>query len=132
MELKDFRFPKKERIKSKKVITSLFQEGLSQFVYPFKLVYLVETTKDQDEDTIQFAVSIPKRKIRSAVKRNLLKRRTREAYRQNKHFLNKGVPFENHKIYLMFVYVDAEIKKYDIIEKSIIKHLKKLHEALGT
>ena len=131
MELKNFKFPVKERIKSKKVIATLFKEGKSQFVFPFKLFYLVKSTVNPDEDTIQFAVSIPKKKIKSAVKRNLLKRRTREAYRLNKHFLNIEKPLENHKVYLMFVYVDSEVKKFDIIEKSIIKHLKKLHETLG-
>ncbi|MBT8189788.1 MAG: ribonuclease P protein component [Bacteroidia bacterium] len=130
--MRNFKFPKKERIKSRKVISSLFRTGLSQFVYPFKLVYHVEKAIPPGDESIQFAVSIPKRKIKSAVKRNILKRRTREAYRQNRQFLNKGIDIGNHKVYLMFIYVDSEIKKYDIIEKSIIKHLKKLNEKLGS
>lgn len=58
-------------------------------------------------------ISVPKKNFRRAVKRNLLKRRIREAYRQNKALLEaKGVD-------IMFVYNQKEIRPFADIERSV-------------
>ena len=115
-----------ERLKSKKQIGQLFDNGKSQFVYPFKLFFFIETQETQEDWPVKFSVSIPKKKIKGAVQRNLLKRRTREAYRLHKLPLDAAFSKNQYKISLMFVYLEKEIKKYDVLEKSIIKHINEL------
>lgn len=118
---------KSDRLKSQKTIKRLFDEGQSLFKFPFKLYFLIENLNPEDESPLKFSISVPKKKFRSAVKRNLIKRRVRESYRINKHDLKSQlVTLNKHKISLMFVYISDEIEKYDIIEKSIITLIDKL------
>jgi len=112
-----------ERLKSRKQIGYLFTNGKSLFKYPFKLFYLIEENDTKEDWSIKFSVSIPKKKIKLAVKRNLLKRRAREAYRLNKLDLDKKIKNSNYKISLMFVYLEKEVKNYSVLEKSILKHI---------
>ena len=126
-----FTFPKIERLKSRKQIARLFDTGQSQFIFPFKLLFIIDKATNDKPAYLQFTVSIPKKKIKKATKRNLIKRRTREAYRLNKsNLLKKLEADKNHKISLMFIYIDEEVKDYTLIEKSIIGHLNKLTNAL--
>lgn len=78
-------YPKKEKLKSKKLIEQLFNEGKAVTVFPLKLIYL-ETTFT-DNTNIKASVSVSKRNFKSAVDRNRIKRLLREAYRLNKHEL---------------------------------------------
>ena len=126
----DFTFPKRERLKSKVLIDRLFQEGESVFVHPLKLVYIsYQRTDDQSE--IQIAVSVPKRKFKKAVDRNLLKRRIREAYRQNKIMLNKTLIKPQDGYAIMFVYLGKEIEEYKVIESAIKRIQKKFIRAIS-
>jgi len=77
-----FKYTKKDKLKSKKVINQLFTEGKSVSVYPLKLVYL--KTKYEDNSIIKTSVSVSKRLHKTAVARNRIKRLLREAYRLNK------------------------------------------------
>ena len=77
-----FKYTKKDKLKSKKVIDQLFTEGKSVSVYPLKLVYL--KTKYEDNSIIKTSVSVSKRLHKTAVARNHIKRLLREAYRLNK------------------------------------------------
>lgn len=115
-----------ERLKSKKQIGYLFANGKSHFTHPFKVFYLLEQNNTPELWPVKFTVSIPKKKIKLAVKRNLLKRRTREAYRLNKLGLDEKINKSNYKISLMFVYLEKEVKNYDVLEKSILKHINEI------
>ena len=125
-----FSFPKKEKLKSKKRIEQIFTEGKEHFKFPFKLVYILEPRNEEDDAYWSFGVSIPKKKIKSAVSRNLLKRRVREAFRLNRSALSDLLNKRNLKLSLMFIYIADEIKKYPVIEKSVIMHLDHLRNAL--
>lgn len=119
-----------ERLKSKKLIGRLFDGGLSQFYYPFKLLYLLQSNEEHKEP-LQFGISIPKKKIKSAVSRNRLKRQSREAYRLNKSQLKASLESSGKKLALMFIYIEAEEKNYSVIERSIIRHLDELLKKYG-
>ena len=126
---------KKERLKSRKLIDRLFKSGPSLFSHPFKLLYLKDPHLEYEDISaldypLLFSVTIPKKKIRSAAHRNLLKRRIREAFRLGKQPLQEKLINENVTICLMFIYIENEEKDYAVIEKGITKLLKKLDEAI--
>ncbi|MBR9915148.1 MAG: ribonuclease P protein component [Algicola sp.] len=105
-----FSYPKKEKLKSQKLIELLFSEGKSLSVYPLRMVYL---KTEFDEDTqFKTGVSVSKRHFKSAVDRNRIKRLLREAYR-----LNKTVHFNNiSSCYaLMILYIGKDGTDFDSI-----------------
>ncbi|HMR17723.1 MAG TPA: ribonuclease P protein component [Sphingobacterium sp.] len=75
-------FQKEERLCSKLLIDRLFHSGSSFIVYPFRIVFLPVDKKLPHG--VQLLISVPKRKVRHAHKRNQIKRKIREAYRLQK------------------------------------------------
>ena len=124
-----FTFKKEERLKSKKTIDELFAKGKSVFVYPFRVLYLPAET----ENTLpaQVVFSVPKRSFKQAVKRNQIKRRMREAYRLNKSPFYQQLQQKETQLAIIIIYIDKEIKEYSVIEKGMVKVMKKLVEAAG-
>ncbi len=115
-----FSFSKSERISEKKIIDNLFSSGKKFSVYPFDVRFL---NQDENSDSIhKVLISVSSSKIKSAVKRNLLKRRIKESYRINKNIIS------NKLLMIAFVYVSEEIFTFSVIDKAIKKVLKKLSE----
>lgn len=75
----DHSFKKSEKLKSQKLIETLFSKGTSITVYPLQLVYL--KTSFNDSVRVKTGVSVRKRNFKKAVSRNRIKRLMREAYR---------------------------------------------------
>ncbi len=107
-------FPKKEKLKSKKLIGQLFEEGTGFVQFPFKLIYL-EHALDKI-DGVQAGFVVPKKNFKSAVKRNRIKRLLREAYR-----LNKSTFFNNieGKYALMILYLGKELPVFGEVEEKM-------------
>lgn len=122
--MKGFTFYKEERLCSQKVIGELFASGDSFLSYPLKVVFL-KTETDQIYPA-QAAFTVSKRNFKRAVKRNILKRRMREAYRLNKLGFYEELSSRNLRVALMFVYVGKEISEYTAIEKGMISAFRKL------
>jgi ribonuclease P protein component len=121
-----FTFKKEERLCSKKQFDRLFAEGTSFLVYPLKIVF-VETEND-GKYPVKAAFSVSKRLFKRAVKRNLLKRRMREAYRLNKpNFYHRC---GDKKLAVIFIYIGREILSYQKIEQSMKKALDKTADKL--
>lgn len=99
---------KKERLSSKTDIKSLIFKG--QFGICGCLNY---TFRKNDKGLNRIVVTAPKKNFKRAVKRNLLKRRIREAYRlQKENFNLRGYD-------LMFYYNSKKILDYDVIYKAV-------------
>ncbi len=122
-------FSKNERLKSKIEIDELFSEGAAFFVFPFKVIYSVK--KAEEYKPARIVISIPKRNFKLAVTRNLLRRRTKEAYRLNKQELNSYLQTNGITIDLMLIYTDKQNLPYSRIEKGIVKMLSKLISKLN-
>ncbi len=108
------RFPKKEKLKSRKLFGLLFAKGKSIKVGNLKLLYL--QTALPEEVPFQTGVAVPKKNFKSAVKRNRIKRLLREGYRLNKHLI-----FNNSKgnFAFLFLYLGKEMPDYEQIERNI-------------
>lgn len=118
-------FSRKERLKSVKEISKLFESGKSFLVYPIKVVW-VETANDLPFP-VQAAFSVSKRNFRLATDRNTLKRRMKEAYRLNKFLLYEKL--STLKINCIFIYVAREELTSSVIAKSMKTVLAKLAKA---
>lgn len=78
----------------------------------------------------QVAVTVSKRLFKRAVKRNLIKRRIREAYRKNKSSLYQFLEDNNTSIIFIIIYKSDTVADYSAIGKSVQDMLKKLSAAV--
>jgi ribonuclease P protein component len=110
-----FRFPKKEKLKSKKLIEQLFAEGIGVTNYPIRLVYL--KTKYNDGSKCKVGVTASKRNFKSAVQRNRIKRLLRESYRLNKHLIFNNIEGD---FAFMFLYLGKEMPSQSKITDAMV------------
>ncbi|WP_298340850.1 ribonuclease P protein component [uncultured Algibacter sp.] len=104
-------YPKKEKLKSKKLIDQLFTDGQSVSAFPLRLVFM---PAEFEEDIIaKTGVSVSKRNFKTAVDRNRIKRLLREAYR-----LNKAAFFNNLTTQhtFMILYIGKDKPTYTQVE----------------
>ena len=125
MNSKPNALPKSERLCSLGALRRLFDEGCSGFVYPFRYTYL---TEESTSPNVEVLFSVPKRNHKRANKRNLLKRRMREAYRLNNSELkslcqSRGVAFD-----IAFIYSSKEVLPSNTIAHAITKILAEVAE----
>lgn len=124
---KKFTLGKKEKLKSRKIITNLFIQNKNIKLYPIKLVWQV--ANNENDSCVLVGFSIPKKKIKHAVDRNKIKRQLREAYRLNKQLLTQN---NNTKVYIMFVYISSKKVSYKELEYTIKYLLTRLSDEIYT
>ena len=122
--MKTFSLHPMEKLKHRKIIESLFQNGKAIFVFPFKIVF--NTTAHNGLFPLKFMVSVPKRNFKKAVDRNLLRRRTKESFRIQKHHLTDFLIEKKFTCDLIFIYQGKEKLTYEEINSSIFKAIEKL------
>jgi ribonuclease P protein component len=118
-----YRFPKEERLRSKKLIEQLFREGSSFNSYPLRFVAL--HVPGPSELPVQVLVSVSKRNFKKAVDRNRLKRQMREAYRLHKHEFFKPNP-DGGTWYIGILYIGKEKSPFNYISKKLNSGLERL------
>ena len=122
--MEGFTLHKEERLSSQKTIEELFTSGESFLAYPLKVVFL--KTESPQPFPVQAAFTASKRNFKRAVKRNLLKRRMREAYRLYKPDLYCELAAKSLQIAIMFVYIGKDMIEFVPIEKAMISAFRKL------
>ena len=115
------KFPKKERLSSKKLIKELFDKGSSFYLHPYKVFFLPQP--DDGPANHQVLITVPKKLFKRASTRNLIKRRIREAYRLNKHLLE----IRDFYFLIGYIYVGKEVAEYKSMEDKLIETLLRLN-----
>lgn len=126
----DFRFQREERLKSQKIIGSLFKDGESFGQYPLRLIW--KPLEDSSNGAlVQFTVSVAKKKFPHAVDRNRLRRQVREAYRLQKHLLYDRLDPQKKGYAIMALYTAKEPLPYTEIFQSMERALRRLSKLLN-
>ncbi len=126
-----FSLSRQERLRSKKLIDNLFKNGESFFVYPFKVIYLVDAQKHKDTADVSLFISVSKKNIKRAVDRNRVRRLVREAWRTQKQPLTAYYSGQNKQIQIALVYTAKQLTESAVVHhkiNTIILRLLNQHE----
>ncbi|MDA9612317.1 ribonuclease P protein component [Flavobacteriales bacterium] len=123
-----FHFPKNQKLCNEKAIERLFENGKSLTEKPFRIIYNID---NNNEDVfLKALIVVPKKRVRLASDRNVIKRRVKEAYRLQKSELEKYLKSNNHQLNLAIIYQKHKILDYKLIEVKIKLLLSRLKEEL--
>jgi ribonuclease P protein component len=126
---KQFTLGKNERLKSRKSIEQLFNEGKKIVVASFRVLYLI--SQSADKVSLLFSVGVSAKNFKKAVDRNRVKRLTREAYRLQKNDLQKKIEAKSIQLNVFFIYTGKELPEYDEVYKKVGLILNKLDKITG-
>lgn len=138
---RSLKFSKCERLRLRSLVERLFDVGHKVYGKHLRAVWRVVDSSELDNvvppealgqiGRVQVMTVVPKRLHKRAVKRVLLRRRIKEAYRLNRHHLDTIVAeIERRNFYLSvaFLYNSSEVGDYPTIEKNVISVLEKIGE----
>ena len=107
---------KTEIINHKKKIDQLFNSGKRFIIDEFQLVY---STSNSDDNWFNILISVPKKKIKLACARNLLKRRIKEVIRRKKEKYILELKDKKKQLKIAFIYNSEKVITYKDIEEKI-------------
>lgn len=122
----DYSFSRSERMKLRKNIHTLFQKGEAFSFLPFRIIHHTIPQVEGLSNSIQVGISVPKKKIKTAVKRNLIKRRIREAWRTQKHQFTSAQAKTVTQVFL--IYQSNKILPYQDIAQAVQQIIQTLNK----
>ena len=123
---KQFTLGKNERLKSRKQIEQLFNDGQRFSISPFRIFYSFQNSPAPIHQTLQAGFGASSRNFKTAVDRNRIKRLTKEAWRLQKNTLKEQLKEQNQKLNVFFIYTGKELPVYDEVYTSVKKIVSKL------
>jgi len=124
--MSSLKFQKKERLSSRTEIDTLFKSGQSFLEFPFKVIHKSEPIPENSLGEVGVLVTVPKRIYKKAVDRNVLRRRTKEAYRLHKSSIYKAIETKEIKVKIALIYIGPKPLSYNEISSKIILILNRL------
>ena len=120
----DRSLPRSERLRSLGAVRRVFECGERGFVFPFRYVWYAEP---DTEPSVEVLFTVPKKFHKRANRRNLLRRRTKEAYRLQKQIVRNGATVN---LDLALIYSSKEVLPYKVIANAVRKILEHVAERL--
>lgn len=114
-----------ERLKLRKQIEMLFQNGEAFSFYPLRVVFRLEKLYQEQRWPVKVGFSIPKKRFRRAHDRNRIKRLLKEAWRTQKHSLYESVP-KDWQLHCFLIYNAREILTFEQAIEAVSTAQKKL------
>jgi len=124
---KQLTYSKEEKLKSRKLIEHLFNEGKNLSAFPLKVLYNVV------EDTavpIKAGVTVSSRRFKKAVDRNKIKRILREVYRLQKLPLQTALAENKTSLAIFFIYTGKELPVFNELHQKVGIILQKLQNQI--
>lgn len=122
------RFPKTERLKSKKLIERLFEEGEAVDALPLKLIWT--TVNEETVLPVQAGFTVSKRHFPRAVDRNRIKRLMREAWRLQKDELYALLTGKSLRLAVMFIFTGKQMPEYKTVSEKVTAVIQRLGKSL--
>ena len=123
-----FTFKKEERLNNYKLIKKLRDSSFFVLSPLIKCIFLTVDNVTNSKYNIKLLIKIPKKTIKNATERNLIKRRIREVFRVNKHFFS----ILADKIILMQIeYLSTKNVSYDILQKEFQRIFDKINTLMN-
>lgn len=116
---------KEERLKSGLAIQDVLKNGSAVSEFPLKIYWSISSDHRQ-KFPARVAISVPKRRFKRAVDRNLMKRRIRESYRQNKSLIYDPLLKKGLKIVMIILFLSDEFMPFDNLDTRTRELLRKL------
>src|SRR5882724_7565109 len=107
-----FTLGKNERLKHRKIIDEVFNEGKSITLFPLKIYYMFCQTLTEP---LQAGFTVSSRQFKKAVDRNRIRRLLREAYRLQKVSLQETLQKNQQQLALFVIYIGKELPEFQLI-----------------
>jgi len=123
---KQFTLGKNERLKSRKQIEHLFNEGQRFSISAFRIFYSFQNNPVSVNQSLQAGFGASSRNFKTAVDRNRIKRLIKEAWRLQKNDLRNSLKEKNQKLDVFFIYTGKVLPAYEEVCTSMKKITAKL------
>ena len=110
-----FTLKKYERLKSRKLITELFNGGRSVNAHPVKALYKFTA----GTAVLQAGFTVSSKNFKKAVDRNTLKRLLRESYRLQKNGLHDTLASKGKNAIIFFIYTGKELADLETVSSKV-------------
>lgn len=122
-------FPKKMRLSGRTAVGSIFTEGQSGFVHPFRYLFTTEPV-EKEKAGVAVLITVSKKYHKRANRRNLIKRRTREAFRILNKDLIASAEEKSKRVNIALIYSTKDILEFKTISNAVEKILSQIGQKL--
>ena len=107
---------KEERLKSRKAIELLFKTGKSFTIYPFRIVYQLNSAAESTTGSlVQAGFTVSTKNFKRAVDRNYTRRLMKEAYRLQRFGLQQTLSAKPGRFLIFFIYNAKKLPTYQFV-----------------